>query len=111
MVAIDSLESLVKDIRIDIAENGVEAIEKIKINNYDVVLMDIQMPVMDGYQATVFIRKELDPPLNKIKIIAMTANALPAENKKCFDVGMNDYVSKPFDPTDLVKKINKAMET
>lgn len=77
----------------DVACNGAEAIEKIKARKYDLILMDIQMPVMDGYEATRYIRNELR---SNVPIIAMTAFALYGEDEKCYKCGMNNYVSKPF---------------
>ena len=77
----------------DIANDGAEAIEKLKTREYDLVLMDIQMPIMDGYETTTYIRNQLK---SSIPIIAMTAFALNGEEEKCFENGMNGYVSKPF---------------
>jgi CheY-like chemotaxis protein len=91
-------------ITIQVAINGMEAVEKIKTNNFDLVLMDMEMPLMNGYQATAMIRNELK---NNIPIIALTANAQPGEKEKCLQLGMNDYVSKPIDATGLFKSINK----
>jgi PAS domain S-box-containing protein len=87
---------------IDVAENGLVAIEKIKNNFYDVVLMDVQMPVMDGYEATKAIRMmdHADLP-----IIALTANATQSDVEKCLAAGMNDYLPKPFTPEDLYHKL------
>src|SRR5690606_19256586 len=92
---------------VDVAENGKTAIEKLKANPYDVVLMDIQMPEMDGYEATKYIRTRLERPLSEIPIIAMTAHALHTEVDKCLMIGMNDYISKPFKTGDLYSKIYK----
>lgn len=89
---------------IDTAENGLVAIEKVKTNGYDVVLMDIQMPVMDGYEATRAIRM-MDSPLKELPIIALTANATKADVEKCLQAGMNDYLPKPFTPDDLQRKL------
>ncbi len=89
---------------VDIAENGLVAIEKIKYNPYDVVLMDVQMPVMDGYEATRAIR-QMDPPMRNIPIVALTANATKSDIDKCLASGMNDYLPKPFTPDDLFRKI------
>ena len=82
--------------------NGIEAVGALKTHSYDIVLMDVQMPVMDGREATRLIRREVD---QKIPIIALTANALKGEMDLCLAAGMNDYVSKPFEEDDLVKKI------
>ncbi len=91
-------------IDIKVATNGLEAIEKIKMNSFDLVLMDMEMPVMDGYEATAVIRNELK---NNIPIIALTANAKTGEKKKCLQLGMNDYVSKPIDAGNLFNAIYK----
>jgi len=92
-------------VNIVIAENGEDCIEKLQEGNFDLVLMDIQMPEMDGNTAARKIRYELPKPYCSIPIMAMTAHATAAEKKKCFDSGMNDYISKPFEPAELKKKI------
>jgi PAS domain S-box-containing protein len=89
---------------VDIAENGLVAIEKIKYNLYDVVLMDVQMPVMDGYEATRAIRL-MDSHMRDAIIVALTANATPADIQKCLASGMDDYLPKPFTPDDLYRKV------
>lgn len=89
---------------VDIAENGLVAIEKIKSHFYDVILMDVQMPVMDGYEATRAIRM-MDSPMRNAPIIALTANATRTDIDKCLSSGMNDYLPKPFTPDDLYRKI------
>jgi CheY-like chemotaxis protein len=86
----------------EVAENGKEAIEKCKNQSFDLVLMDIQMAEVDGYQATAFIRKKLK---KEIPIIAMTAHALVGEKEKCLALGMNDYISKPFKTAELFRKM------
>ena len=86
------------------AENGLVAVEKLKGNTFDVVLMDVQMPVMDGYEATRAIRM-MAPPLRDIPIVALTANATKADVEKCLSAGMNDYLPKPFTPDDLYRKL------
>jgi CheY-like chemotaxis protein len=89
-------------ITIQVAVNGMEAVEKIKTNNFDLVLMDMEMPVMNGYEATLIIRNELK---KDIPIIALTAKVLPGEKEKCLQLGMNDYVSKPIDAASLFNTI------
>jgi CheY-like chemotaxis protein len=96
-IAKELLES--EGFEVEIAENGQIAIEKIQQNHYDIVLMDMQMPVMDGVSATIKIRKL--PRFNHLPIIAMTANAMQQDKEICFAAGMNDHISKPIDPNDL----------
>ncbi|TXT16388.1 MAG: two component system sensor histidine kinase barA-like, partial [Erysipelotrichaceae bacterium] len=88
---------------VSIANNGQEAVAKVKENIFDIVLMDIQMPIMDGYDATREIRKS--PALATLPIISMTANALLRDQQKCLEAGMNDNVSKPIDTKQLFQKI------
>ncbi|AXY76852.1 response regulator [Paraflavitalea soli] len=88
----------------EIANNGFEAIEKLKTKKYDLVLMDIQMPVMDGYTAARKIRNELKLD---VPIIAMTAHAMPGEKEKCLSYGMNDYLAKPVKQELLSALISK----
>jgi CheY-like chemotaxis protein/signal transduction histidine kinase len=91
--------------KIDIAFNGKEALEKFGLAKYDLILMDVQMPIMDGFKATQKIR-ELEQSTNThIPIIAVTANAFPEDKEKCFSSGMDDYISKPFQPEELISKI------
>ena len=80
---------------VTVAANGKEAVNMVMSNTFDIVLMDLQMPVMDGYDATRQIRK--NPAFSELPIIAMTANVLQAEREKCIQVGMNDYITKPID--------------
>ncbi len=85
-----------------VANNGKEAIHKLENEPFDIVLMDVQMPVMDGITATRLIRKLHDKgDLRAVKIIGMTAHALAGDRGKCIDAGMDDYMSKPFDPQRL----------
>jgi len=90
----------------DVAENGYVALEKVRNNDYDIVLMDIQMPVMDGFEATKAIRMG-GAPKNKIPIIALTANATPMDMEKCLNAGMNDCIGKPFTPENLFSVLAK----
>jgi CheY-like chemotaxis protein len=87
---------------VSIANNGKEAVDLLGINTYDLILMDLQMPEMDGYQATQHIRSRMKM---EIPIIAMTADAMKGESDKCIEAGMQDYVSKPFEPKELFSKI------
>ena len=90
------------------AENGKIALEKLENETFDLVLMDLQMPVMDGYTAAREIRKS-EKPYADIIIIALTASALIDVSKKVEDAGMNDYVTKPFNPMELQTKILRAI--
>ncbi|GAA4341064.1 hypothetical protein GCM10023149_53030 [Mucilaginibacter gynuensis] len=93
------------DVECDIAENGKIALMLVQTNNYDMVLMDLQMPEMDGYQTTTAIRELPDDKYRKLPIIALTASAMLDIQDRAFTVGMDDYLSKPFNPNDLHKKI------
>jgi len=86
----------------EVAENGKIAIDMLQRDKYDLILMDMQMPEMDGYEATRYIRNVLK---DNIPIIAFTAHAMSGEKDKCLALGMNDYISKPFDAKDLHDKI------
>ncbi len=92
--------------QVEVATDGYEALEKLKEAEFDIILMDLQMPRMGGYEASEKIRGELK--IN-IPIIALTANALTNEYDKCLDSGMNDYVSKPFQPDFLYQKMSDCM--
>lgn len=91
----------------DIASNGKIAIEKLKENNYDIILMDLQMPEMNGFEATAYIRNEMKLT---IPIIALTADVTTVDLEKCTAVGMNDYVAKPVDERLLYSKIIKHLQ-
>ena len=86
-------------------ENGKESLEKIQTVIPDLILMDIQMPIMNGYDATVEIRKI--PKAKKIPIIALTAGTIVGEKEKCIQFGMNDYIPKPIDKEFLIKIISQ----
>ena len=100
MVAAEMLE--LEGFVVDVAGNGAEALEQVKRNDYDAVLMDVQMPVMDGLQATRAIRQL--PKGLRLPIIALTANAMVEDRQMCLDAGMNDYISKPIEP-DALKRL------
>ncbi|HAS43919.1 MAG TPA: hypothetical protein DCS93_25810 [Microscillaceae bacterium] len=87
---------------VEVAENGKEALEKFSENKYDLILMDMQMPLMDGVEATKAIRQRLN---SSIPIIALTANAIKGDRQRCLEAGMNDYLTKPFAQNDLLEKI------
>lgn len=95
---------------VDIAENGLIAYEKAKTGDYDIILMDIQLPEMDGYEATRSIRKIENVEKRDVPIIAMTAHAMSGEAEKCINAGMNEYISKPFDVKVLYNKIISVLK-
>lgn len=99
------------DMELVVVENGQEAVKKLKEEYFDIILMDLQMPQMDGYQATRTIRKLDDPNKRNIPIVALTAAALDEVREKVYAAGMNDFVTKPFNPTELKKKLTKLAET
>lgn len=109
LVAIDTLKALIPSIQLDVANNGEEAVRKVRQNSYDILLMDINMPVMDGMMATQQIRA-LSADKNAVKIIAMTANVLAEDVQKYFDLGMNEYVSKPFQQAELLRKMAQVLQ-
>ncbi len=86
----------------DIASNGKIAIEKLQAKSYDIILMDLQMPEMNGFEATDYIRNKMN---SKIPIIALTADVTTVDLAKCKAVGMNDYIAKPVDERLLYSKI------
>jgi PAS domain S-box-containing protein len=96
---------------VETVENGVEAIDKLRIKDFDIILMDIQMPEMDGYEATRKIRNKLQAPKSNIPILGMTAHITPEEEAKCYNAGMNGYISKPFDTHSLYSKIADIVRT
>jgi len=95
---------------VDVAVNGQLAIDMLKKQDYNVILMDIHMPVMDGYEATIFIRDHMSGIKRNIPIIALTAAAIKGEKERCIEQGMNDYISKPFKPEELFSKIIKFLQ-
>lgn len=95
---------------VEIAENGRLAVEKVKTSDYDLVLMDIQMPVMDGMEATRQIRKISDANKAAVPIVALTANAMKAECDVYLELGMNDCMAKPFEEPMLFQTVSKNIK-
>lgn len=92
----------------DLAENGMEALGRLEETAYDLVFMDVQMPVMDGFEATRQIRDPNTTVLNhQVPIVALTANAMAGDREKCFSVGMNDYIPKPIEPDDVYRVLSR----
>ena len=92
--------------QVDIAQNGAEAVKAVTESDYDLILMDMHMPEVDGLEATRRIRR-LGQGKRKIPIIALTANAMAADRQKCIAAGMDDFLSKPFEPADLTALLSK----
>jgi CheY-like chemotaxis protein/signal transduction histidine kinase len=107
-IVILSLKGMVKNV--DVAGNGKEALEKFGTSKYDIILMDIQMPIMDGIIATKKIREIESVTSNQTPIIAITANALSGDRENCLAVGMNDYISKPFQVDILIQKMQVLLK-
>ena len=96
-VALELLTSV--GLVVDTAENGAISVQRVGVNTYDLVLMDVQMPEMDGLEATRIIRTE--PANHSLPILAMTANAFESNRQECLDAGMNEFVGKPVIPQAL----------
>ncbi len=105
LVIVEILEKHIAKVEIEIAENGKIALEKLGEQLFDIIIMDVKMPVLDGYETTKIIRSSDNNNLKKTPILAVTANALPEQLQKCTEVGMNDFVTKPIDEIELLKKI------
>ena len=109
-VALGILEKL--GFRADAVANGREAIQALETIPYDIVFMDVQMPVMDGFEATRAIRSgKTGVPNPRIPIIAMTAHAMKGDRERCLEAGMDDYVSKPIAPQALAEALEKWVDT
>ena len=103
-----SLQKLVKSI--DVAHNGQEALERFNPLRHHIILMDIQMPVMDGIKATQKIREiESEKQTPPTHIIAITANTLSCDRERCLSAGMNDYIGKPFSASVLIQKMKNLL--
>ena len=107
-------ENILNDygLEVDTAENGTIAVEKVSTaapGQYDLILMDVQMPIMDGYTATRRIRELENPALAGIPILAMTANAFDEDRRKALESGMNGFLSKPIVIADLVQEMSKIL--
>jgi len=104
-VAVRMLEKL--GCRVDVVANGLEAIVAVASVAYDCLFMDCQMPEMDGYEATTIMRQRAAHGAPHLPIIAMTANAMQSDRERCLAAGMDDYVSKPAQPNDLLALLQK----
>lgn len=108
LVAQEELEDAIAEVIVEVVENGAIAVEKVKTSDFDLILMDVQMPVMNGYEATQKIRLQ-DAAKAQIPIIAMTANVMQEEVDRCMEAGMDAFVSKPFDTDDLLQKMQQLL--
>ena len=111
MVVKDDLEWYIPNANLTIVGNGQQAVEKFKAKTFDLILMDVQMPEMNGYQATKAIRRlEASNNVEKpIPIIAMTASLLKEQISKCFDAGMDSYIPKPYKQEELVNTLYESL--
>jgi len=89
----------------DTASNGIQALESLKKKDYNVILMDVRMPEMGGFETTQVIRRMI---IEQPYIIAMTANAMPSDREDCLNIGMNDYVAKPMKMAEIIKTLKNA---
>ena len=110
MLAVELLKKHIANAVIEVADNGKIALEKIGQQPFDLILMDVKMPVMDGYEATRAIRALADPAINNVPIIGLTANAIPEQLDQCRAAGMNDVVTKPINSGELFGKINQVIQ-
>ncbi len=93
-----------------IVSNGKEVLDELKNQEFDLILMDLEMPIMDGYEATAQIRKLEDSVKKDIPIIALTAAALNEVKEKVYSIGMTDFVTKPFNPVELRQKLSEVQD-
>ena len=107
IVVHDTLENLIPNVTLGHAENGTRALEELRKADYDMILMDANMPEMDGLEATREIRKKFKPPKKDIPIIALTASVLAADIESCYDAGMDAYIPKPFKREELINTMKK----
>jgi CheY-like chemotaxis protein len=109
LVTIKSIHSEVPGMQIDEAVNGQEAIDMLGRNAYDLLLMDVQMPVMDGLETTRWIREDKKHGIHTTRIIGLTSYAMKDDEARCRQAGMDDYLSKPFEKQDLLMKMYRLV--
>lgn len=112
MIAQDDLSYYIEEVKIDLAHNGAEAVERFQQKDYDLVLMDVQMPEMNGFEATRKIREieKLAGGESRIPIIAMTASLLKSEIDSCHQAGMDNYIPKPYKAEELIGSIYEEVK-
>ncbi len=96
--------------KVVIAANGQEALDKFRAGNFDVILMDVQMPVMDGFEATQLIRAAEKESGSRTPIVALTAHAMKGDRERCLEAGMDDYISKPINNKELTDALARIRE-
>jgi signal transduction histidine kinase/ligand-binding sensor domain-containing protein/CheY-like chemotaxis protein len=112
LLAVEILKRNIKDIKVVVAENGREALDILaNSQDFDIVLMDVKMPVMNGYETCMAIRNMDAEYYKQLPVIALTANAVPAQLAKCREAGMNDWVTKPIDSNTLLQKIHSVLNS
>jgi len=94
------------DHEVTVVNNGLEAVRILDRCDFDIILMDVQMPELDGLEATQMIRKNRESSRSSVPILALTAHALSSDRQRCLEAGMNDYLSKPFKAADLLSKVD-----
>ena len=109
LLAIEIIKKYFPNAAIDVADNGAIAVEKASSKSYDIILMDVKMPVMDGYEATHLIRNLKNYAF--VPILGLTANAIPEQLEKCREIGMDDVITKPIDGEDLAIKLSKFIKS
>ncbi|MBL7828609.1 MAG: response regulator [Saprospiraceae bacterium] len=109
MLAVELLKKHIAGVQVDIADNGQIALEKIAEQTFDLILMDVKMPIMDGYETTRRIRL-MDGPMKNVPILALTANAIPEQLEKCVEAGMNGFITKPINSQELIEKIAEVTQ-
>jgi len=110
LLAIEILKKNIEEVNVSVAENGKEALTiLLKNTDFDIVLMDVKMPIMNGYETTIAIRKLNGHYYKQLPILALTANAIPEQLENCKSSGMNDWITKPIDETELIQKITNNL--
>lgn len=105
LLAVELLKKHIDNVLVDVADNGQIALDKVQANDYDLVLMDVKMPVLDGYAATRAIRRLTDAQRSRLPVIGLTANAIPEQIARCREAGMDEVVIKPVEAAELLDKI------
>ena len=95
------------DIEVDVASNGVEGLQLMEQERYDLVLMDLEMPIMDGFEATRHIRRDDKESVRHLPVVAITSSTSTNARNKAREAGMNDFITKPFNPNELYKVLEK----